>query len=71
MVMTAAPIDVHTALSVRQAAQRLDLSEAAVRLYVRNGKLRGIKTALGLLVDRDGVERVAQVRAHASGSTTP
>ena len=67
-MVTTATVDVHTAMSVRQAAQRLDLSETAIRLYVRTGKLRAVKTALGLLVDRDDVEQVAQERAHASGS---
>ena len=68
-MVTTATVDVHTAMSVRQAAQRLDLSETAIRLYVRAGKLRAVKTALGTLVDRDDVERVAQQRGRVASTT--
>ena len=64
-MVTTAPVDPTSALSVRQAAQRLDVSESLIRIWLRDGRLRFVRTALGLLIDREDVERVAQARGRA------
>ena len=57
-----AVVDVETAMSIRQAAQRLEMSDTTVRNYVESGKLIAVRTALGWLIDAGDVERMAASR---------
>ncbi len=46
-----------------EVARRLGVSEALVRLFLRQGRLGMIETPLGRLVPEAEVERLAQERA--------
>ncbi len=54
--------DVATWLSPSEAGRVLGTSGQWVKQLARRGKLRGVETSLGLLVDPDDVERLANER---------
>ena len=71
---TAAQITGH--LSIRQAARRLDLSEAYTRKLAHQGTLECLRTPLGMLVTEESVakleeERKSSVQAKGPGNTGP
>ena len=54
--------DANEYLSPSQAARALKVSEAAVRLWVKRGVLSAVRTAIGHLIPRQEVERLAEER---------
>lgn len=57
-------------LSPSQAGRVLGTSGQWVTHLARAGKLRGVKTALGWLVDPEDVERMAEHRSRHGQTTT-
>ena len=62
-------VTAETGVSVSQAARRLGRSESTVRLWLREGKLHAVRTALGSLIDPDDLEEAVQARSRAASTT--
>ncbi len=56
-------------LSPSQAGRVLGTSGQWITHLARTGKLRGVRTALGWLVDPEDVERMAEERSSRHGQT--
>jgi len=52
-----------------KAARLLDVSKTTVNLWLREGKLAGIRTRLGWLVYPDDVERLRKERGNKQSTT--
>ena len=61
--------EVESWLSPSQAGRVLGTSGQWVTHLARTGKLRGVRTALGWLVDPEDVERMAEKRRSRHGQT--
>jgi hypothetical protein len=59
--------DVAEWLSPMQAGARLGVSAERIRQLERDGRLAGVRTPLGRLLDPGDVERLAEERRHARG----
>jgi excisionase family DNA binding protein len=58
-------------LSPAEVARHLSVSVELVRVWLRAGKLRHVRTPLGRLVAVEEVERVAAERRARAGRATP
>ncbi len=61
-------LDLDQLISVGQAARRLDVSPEMVRVWLRDGRLPYVHTALGRLIDPRAVDQFAEERALAAGA---
>ena len=49
-------------LTITDAAEQIGITRQAVHKRLRDGKLRGVETRLGWLIDPEAVEKAAQER---------
>ena len=63
-----AALDLDQMLTTAQAARRLDVTPAMVRVWLRSGKLSHVSSPYGALIDPQAVARLAEQRAVAAGA---